>query len=275
MGVGLRSGASPAETRRANAQRAVSSHLKINWEMVSAGSATNTRAAKAAGIQATVNRVESVRTGGLPSFIFVLSNETRERAAGGDNRTPQAKDCAAAWNDLFNTVGDYSVGVPARLFNCVKLDATALHKAENPFVCSENAPMLVLTAKNGTVAAVFEGRVRIKAGLVVPALNAQLQRDGLVSNARALAELSVVMKDLEKAEIDIQEAASMALLRSRSGVKATKAPSASAQAKAEKSQSEADAAGKAKQALLLKEYALLKQAGVPADRLPPEPAAAE
>ena len=55
-----------------------------------------------------------------PALIFVFSDEQKPRPKGSDRGedkpTKQARDSEAAWVDLFQTEGDYSVFVAGRFF---------------------------------------------------------------------------------------------------------------------------------------------------------------
>ena len=178
------------------------SHLSVNWTSVPVPELDDDARARVKAYQQLADSIPESQKGGLPSLIFVFSDEMKSsRASSVSARlTSQAKDSAAAWVTLFQTEGDYSVVIPGRFFNVFRAEAARVSPAHNKYVCSEKAPIVILTRANGEVASYFEGRAKIKRRSVVEAMGKTLQKDDVVKNMRPFGRLHELMKSLERIE---------------------------------------------------------------------------
>jgi hypothetical protein len=287
-----------AAIRRASARRAVGAHLNVQWTDAAAAPADGTYGGRNEGIQAGINSLAAIKNGS-PSLIFVFSDETKPQPPPkGKNPkksdpepTQQARDCDAAWAELFQKESDFNVFIPGRFFNVVKLNATDVKESQNKYICSEKAPIVVLTRKSGEIEEILEGRTKIKATAVAKIMSDILRKDGYVTGSAQFAELNSLMVDLEKTEL--------ALLMEKEDMDKVKRRLAEAQGKAAKAAAKAEKKGKEakpsdsvesaqksveefeqkikdklkeKQDVLQKEYALLKDLGLPSAKMPPAPA---
>ena len=125
--MSIRRSASQAPARYDKARRAVGSHLNVNFTLESVRSVDPKLRNRDDVIQAVLDRMGTVKNGS-PSLVFVFSDEMKPRARGKHPPPPkptmQARDSAAAWEELFQKEGDYSVFIPGRFFNIVRVDAT-------------------------------------------------------------------------------------------------------------------------------------------------------
>ena len=224
---------------------------------------------------------------GVPGFVFIFSNEEMPRPKRAPAQyiprpTRQAVDSAASWAELFQTEGDYSVFLPGRFFNVYRADATAVTANQNAQLCSERAPILILTDKDGKVTAVMEGRAAIKRARVVVAMAEILRRDGCIQNDKPFSRLQELMLGLENVEIGIQSAeaaaksAAAALAKAQASKAAKKkgeltSSGMTAKDNADKAENKLRDLKMSKYKILVQEYALLKELGVPSTRMPREP----
>jgi hypothetical protein len=238
-------------------------------------------------VQATVDRMPSVK-GGSPSLIFVFSDEERippEKARKYVPKpTQQAEESAAAWSELFQTEGNFSIFIPGRLFNIVRADATKVKPEDNKFLCSPKAPCVVMTDKDGKVLDVYQGKARIKRAPIVDAMVAVLRRDGIIGDTASFVKLEDLTVQLEKAEVQLlltqeeiakAEAKLKTAQTSKTTVKNGELNSSGETAKRliEKLQDRSKKEAIQKYDILKQEYALLKNLGLPAARMPKEPVA--
>lgn len=278
-------GTSESEVRRANARRAVGSHLNVQWSDLQAIEAEKAYGSQKEAFQDFLDQSKGVATGS-PNLVFVFSDE--EEAPPSKARyakpepTRQAKDSAAAWAELFQTEGDYSVFIPGRFFNVYRVDATKMPESKNKYLCSSKAPMVILTGKDGKIVDVFEGRAAIKRNKIVDEMASILTKDGYIKSASSFAKLHQLMVSLEKIELETVQAKDRAsdaagkFAKAKSSKAAQKKGDLLASGKAAKENLDRAEDGvkdvqKQKTAILKEEYALLKDLGLPAAKMPPEP----
>jgi len=285
----VRVGVSQNAIRRAAAREAVGKHLNVQFTDVTVPAAEGTFGSRNEGVQDSLSGVKEVGNGS-PSLIFVYSDEMKPQAKGSKSAgepTAQAKDSALAWEELFQREGDYTVFIPGRFFNIVKMNATGVPAAKNKYLGSEKAPVVILTHKDGKVEEVFEGKAKIKGVVVAKGMVDILQKDGYITTIGQFAELSGLMVELEKIELAVviakedegKRRGKVAETQAKTAKRAAKSdkevkPSKTADA-AEKALEASDAALneklKGKQEILKKEFALLQELNLPADKMPKEP----
>lgn len=285
-------GVSESALMRADARRAVGSHLNVQWVDASVPELDADVRSKAEAYQQFCRSIPEVMKGESPSLIFVFSDEMKPKAKSSKSReeqpTAQAKASAAAWIELFQTEGDYSVFIPGRFFNIFRVDATTVTDAGNKYLCSEKAPRVILTRRSGDVVTFFEGRAKIKRRGIVSAMSTILRSDNIVENMRPFGRLHNLMKALEQAEFDLIKAGKkMTELRDKLATaeerdaktarrtKKSRGPSNSTiQAKKAVEKFEVTTLYKtdvSKYVILKEEYALLKEIGLPEEKMPTEP----
>jgi len=278
-------GASPSAVRRANARRAVGSHLNVKWTDASVPEDHQVYPSEKAALQASLDQMTNV-TDGVPSLIFVFSDEMRPWSPTSRITTPkptqQAQDSAAAWTELFQTEGDYSVFIPGRFFNVFRVDATQTKDTFNKLLCSPKAPVVILTDKAGKITDILQGRVRIKRPRVVECMTAILRKDGYIQTASSFAQLHELMLQLEKAEIALlltgeklgDAAKKLAKAQTSNLASQGVLPTSGETAKKliEKLEGEKQQEENAKREILKKEHVLLAELGLPASKMPPDPA---
>lgn len=255
-------------------------------------------------IQASIEKLSDAKNGS-PSLIFVFADEAKEvkveaskatkskKVAPPPEPTQQSEDSQAAWNELFQKEGDYSIFIPGRFFNVIKVNASGIKNTEHKYLNGEKAPIVVLTRKNGEIQAIFEGKAHIKAPAVSKVMYDILKKDEYVKGTGPFAELNALMVELEKVEADLLlEKDELAKVKTRFSDAKSRATKAMSKAKgkdkedkvpgylesAEKSLQEqekkVETVEENKNNVLRKEFALLKDMGLPAAKLPPEPPAA-
>lgn len=223
---------------------------------------------------------------GSPSLVFVFSDEAEQPPAKARYAKPeptrQAKDSEAAWAELFQTEGDYSVFIPGRFFNVYRVDATKVTDSFNKHLCSAKAPMVILTSKDGKIVDIIDGRAAIKRNRIVDEMSGILTKDGYIKSASTFPKLQQLMLSLERLEVEAIQAKERAdeaadkFAKAKSSKAAVKKGDLLASGKAAKENLDRAEDGirnveKQKNAILKEEYALLKDLGLPAGKLPPEP----
>jgi len=180
----------------------VGAHLNVNWVDATVPGLAASAASRRDAYQQLADTIPVVRQSGLPSLIFVISDEVTRRGRK-DVPTSQNRDSGAAWIELFQSEGDYTVFIPGRFYNILRVDATRVTADDNKYLCSENAPIVLLTRADGQVETCFEKRAKIKRAAVVRAMLRLLQKDALVKNMQPFGKLHDLMKRLERAEMDL------------------------------------------------------------------------
>jgi hypothetical protein len=284
--VYVRSGASVTELRKADARRAVGSHLNVKWADQAVPALQETYPSERAGLDASFGEMTNFSVG-LPSLVFVYSDEMRPAPSRDKHYIPkptqQAVDSAAAWADLFQTEGDYSVFIPGRFFNVIRVDATDVGSAYNKYLFSQKAPMVILTDKEGKIADIFQGKAAIKRAKVVESMAVILRKDGYIQSGALFAKLGLLMNQLEKAEYDVlstrvqleEAAAKLAKAQaSKAAIKkgALTSSGETARRLADKCEADLERQQKVKYEILKQEYALLRDLGLPDAKMPSEPA---
>ena len=237
------------------------------------------------GIQDSIGQMKEY-VSGSPGLLFVFSDEEMPVPKKAKNYQPQpsqqAKDSAAAWAELFQTEGDYSIFIPGRFFTVYRGDATAVTPDINKYLCSGKSPLVVVTDKAGKIVDVLEGRAAIKRSKIVAEMSDVLRKDGYIQSNSSFARLQQLMNELEKIEV------TMLLLKTQVADAAKKFADAQSSKAAKKkgellssgkvarenldrAESQMKAQEKAKYAILTEEYALLKELGLPPAKLGPEP----
>lgn len=223
-------------------------------------------------------------------MIFVISDEMRKKTSRSTEEVPtlQRKNSEAAWIELFQSEGDYSVFIPGRFFNIIRVDATTVTEETNKYLNNESAPSVILTRSNGEVAACFDSRAKIKRNSIVSAMCKILQQDGVVQNMQPFTRLHDLMKSLERSELDLIKADEQLqeLTAKYSAAMARDAETARKTKKDVKvsvsTQNAEEAVGTFKATviyeaecgkydILKEEYVLLKNIGLPESKLPKEP----
>ena len=196
----IRKGASEAEIRRAEARRAVGSHLNVKWIDAQVPDDDKTLASQKEAVQDSISRMKEFSKG-VPGLVFIFSDEEMPAPKKAKNYVPQptrqAKDCAIAWAELFQTEGDYSVFIPGRFFNVYRADATVVTPRRNKYLCSEKSPIVVLTDKDGKVIDIMEGRAAVKRSKVVTEMTEVLRKDGYIQSGNSFGRLQELMVSLE------------------------------------------------------------------------------
>lgn len=229
----------------------------------------------------------AIKKANTPSFVFVSSDEKVIKKGKPPKPSKQMKDCQAVWADLFYRIGDYAVFLPGRFFSVFKVDVTSVKPDQNKYLCSQTAPILLLTNKDGQITHAMEGKVKIKASMVVRAMYDILRKDAYVSNMVVFKDLNTIMKQLENAEVailDVEERVGKA----KSRVREYQARDAALARRTKKSATESVSTKNAqknvekllplvtdkeeeKYEILREEYALLTKIGLPKSRMPKQP----
>lgn len=197
----------------------------------------------------------------------------------------QARASADAWEELFLQDGDYVTLILGRFFNVVKIDATQVDEAQNKYISSDKAPMVILTRKNGDIDSVYDGKARIKGAIIAKAMSDVLRKDGIVTGIGSVPELNALMNQLEKVELALIYANENAgkvksrntqkektISKSKPANESASSPPESATRKAiEGAEAIVTAKTREKNDILGKEYAMLKELGLPESKLPKDP----
>lgn len=223
---------------------------------------------------------------GSPALIFMFSDEELPAPKKAKNYDPQpsrqAKESGAAWAELFQSEGDYSVFIPGRFFNIYRADATTIKAHQNKYLCSEKAPLVILVDKAGKIVDIMDGRAAVKRPKVVYEMTDVLRKDGYIQNGNSFGRLQELMASLEKVEVNVMaiksqvsEAASKfaSAQSTKAAQKKGDLTSSGKAAKEKLGKVEADLKEQetARYKILSEEYTLLKELGMPPAKLPPEP----
>ncbi|MFC1453134.1 hypothetical protein ACFLSJ_07325 [Verrucomicrobiota bacterium] len=275
---------------RDNARRAVGAHLNVQWTDTTVPKLSDGVRSKAQGYQELASSIEAVTAGKSPSLLFVISDDMKPKRSRSSKEEPtqQTKDSEAAWVEIFQTEGDYTVYIPGRFFNVVRVDASGVREDDNKYVCSENAPLVLLTRTDGQVETFFEGRAKIKRRNVVNAMCTVLKKDEVVRNMNPFTKLHELMKQLERAELailkladnlkELQGKLSKAQARDQQLARKRKKPveASTSTLQTEKrivlfKDTKVLPAKTAKFDILNEEYVVLEDVGLPAAKMPPKP----
>jgi len=287
----VRKGVSQTAIRAASAREAVGKHINVQWTDVQASALSGTFATRAEALQSCLNDVSVIKNGS-PSLVFVFTDRTKHSSKPGDKAgsdsapksTPQVKASADAWAELFQQDGDYVTLILGRFFNVVKMDATQVEESQNKYISTEKAPMVILTRKSGLIDSVYDGRAKIKSGIIAKAMSDVLKKDGTVTGSGSVAGLNALMVQLEKVELALiyanenegkiksknshkERTSSRAKAGKESG---SSQPETAAQKSIDGAEALVAAKTKEKNDILGKEYAMLKVLGLPDSKLPNE-----
>ena len=286
---------------REEARKKVGAHLNVQWVAASVPELSE-------GIRSTRDASQSLADSVIketgkkqqwPSMICVISDEQKPqpKPKPGSRRAPpepqptrQAKDSEAVWIELFQTEGDYSVFIPGRFFNVMRVEATSVSPAKNKYFCSEAAPLIVLADKDGKVVDDFKGRAKIKRSSIVNGMCKVVKDDGIVKNMQPFSRLHELMRSLELTEVALLKAnEKMAELDGQLKARETKdaervrkvknAPETSQQTRQLRKRVEDFQQNGLlpvqvrRYEILHEEYALLKEVGLPESKMPPKPVA--
>lgn len=283
-------GKSESAILREAARRAVGAHLNVQWSDASVPGLAEEVRGRTDAYQQLASSIPAVNTGDLPSLIFVISDELKPKSnpSSKDVPTLERRASEAAWIELFQTEGDYSVFIPGRFFNIIRVDTTGVTDDHNKYLSSKTAPVVLLTGKDGQVSQVFDSQAKIKRNGVVAGMCKILRDDGLVSNMKPFAQLHDLMKQLQQAEIDLLKLAKVLkdlntqlagkeaddLSTARRKKEPVKTSLGTQLARGRVSDFEATKLfdGKmAKYTVLDGEYVLLQELGLPQSKMPPQP----
>jgi hypothetical protein len=281
---------------RDSARKAVGAHLNVQWIDATIPELPEGIRSRADAYHHLATSIPEVKKGEWPALVFVISDEQKpppKRRPGSKKKseprpTRQAEASEDAWVELFQTEGQYSVFVPGRFFNVLRVEATKVKEDYNRYLCSEEAPVVFLTRKDGEVDASFEGAAKIKRNGVVRAMCGLMRKDGLVTTMKPFGRLHDLMRELEKVEL--------ALLKADEKSKELKKELAESRERDERLARRLKKPMKVSQSttrteqrlerflrtsllpvqirkykILAEEYALLKEIGVPPAKMPKEP----
>lgn len=300
----LRTGPNPSAIRRANARRAVGEHLNVQWTDATVTPSDTPRASRKEAIDAAL---QTLSYPGKPAMPVAGSAPSSTAAApASENATPslifvyttvstkpksQAQDCEAAWEELFHKESDFSVFIPGRFFNVLRVNVTQIKEsANNKHLCSEKAPLVILTRANGEIEEVLEGKVQIKSSAVTTTMCDILRKDGFLKKSSSIPELNGLMVALQKAEeamilgkedlgkvkARLAETRGKAARKVNLGGKSNKDTGSASVVSAQKSVDSFEKKLKDAQTekfdILSKEYAMLQELGLPPSKMPPKPA---
>ena len=290
--------------RHANARRAVGAHLNVQWIDATVKSSQMTYSSRNEAVQAALETLsysikpaaniktsDSASTGytptpenAAPTLIFFYSTAQQPKQ--------HARESELAWEELFRKESDFSVFIPGRFFTVLRVDVTSIRKsANNRYICSENAPTVVLTHANGDVAEVLEGTPSIKSLAIARTMCNILTADGFLKKPSAIPDLNGLMVALQKAEeallVDKEDLeklkTKLADVRGRAAKKVTiiaksdadkaneSAPVEAAKKAVENSEKKLKDKQTDRYNILTKEYAMLQDLGLPTSKMPPEP----
>lgn len=140
---------------------------------------------------------------------------SRAKVRGRTTLTKQAVACKTLENTLF-AGSDTRIGVAAKFFIRRKYDVTKVTRRENQVFNAENAPIVVLTATDGSVVSCFSRRVsgtNLLAGMLLTLrksgidARAVLRADPILTRIRSLEDRKVGAKSTRsRAEADLKKA---------------------------------------------------------------------
>ena len=199
----MQRGTSKSALLRESARRAVGAHLNVQWSDGTVPSLGANIRSRDDAYRQFAGSIPVVNEGVSPSLIFVISDAVKPARSKKAKEQPsqERRDSEAAWIELFQSAGDYSVFIPGRFFNIVRVDATEVTANDNKYLCSEKAPLVILTTKAGEIASTFDGRAKIKRNAIVNGMCGILRKDGTVASMRPFTRLHDLMKGLQRAEV--------------------------------------------------------------------------
>jgi hypothetical protein len=259
----------------------VCSHLSVPWQKSGFtepdGKSTTARKAVESCLSG-MSPVKSSVESGAPCFVFF---GTGKKAGGRPSKEAAA---SAEVRSMFGPEGkDLKLYIAARFFNCISVDVTGVDKKTSGVLCSDNAPIIVLTDKEGKVAAMLAGSGQCKERNIYSAMCSTLGRCGYRNVSTTISKLEKLMKkELYGAErtlmwsgdgIAICRSAISAVKHKKGSESSRKRAIKKQEAGIEKIKSQVAEAKETKYKVFKAEYDLLKAAGLPDDRLPKEPKA--
>jgi hypothetical protein len=257
----------------------VSSHLSVPWkksEFCAPEGKSTTSTGAVESCLAGMSSVKSSAEAGVPCLVLFGTSERINR------RPTKAAAASAKVRGMFGAGGeDLKLHIAARFFNCVDVDLGKTDRKTCKALCSEKAPIIVLTDKKGKVAAMLTGPTKCRERSIYSAMCSVLGRCGFRNVSATVNKIEKLMKkQLYGAERTmLWSGDGIAICRSAIADVKRKKGSEGSKKKAikrqedgiEKIKSQVAEARISKYRALKAEYDLLKAAGLPEDRLPKEP----
>lgn len=159
--------------------------------------------------------VADAKAQGKPAFVYFYTRSTRSTRTK-EVPTPQATACRNLERCLFEGL-DYRIGVAAKFFVCSRVDVTSVTPQENPVFNTLRAPVVLITASDGSIAALLAGRVNGRA--LLSAMFKALRRSG-IDAAKAVArgeQLVRTVKNLEDEKARLESSLRRAAERIKPG----------------------------------------------------------
>ncbi len=269
-------------------------HLNVQWSDSTVPALDGNVTSRQQAYQQLADSISIVKADVSPSLIFIVSDEMKPKKSKKAQAQPtiQQKNSERAWIELFQTAGDYSVFIPGRFYNIVKVDATTVRADQNKYLCSSKAPIVLLTGKNGEVVSTFESQAKIKRIGVVRGMTAILRKEGTIASTRPFDQLNLLMRALKQSEFSIlklnkklaeldqklkaSEGKDLARAKKSGKPRVTSRSTLSAESVIDKFEATLlHAAAMKRYGVLKTEYALLQELKLPEKKMPPEPVAPE
>lgn len=255
------------------------SHLRVPWQKsgFSRPDEKSTTAAKAIESSlAGMSQITSSTESGVPCFIFFGTNEKLDR------KPTKAAAASAEVRGLFGAEGeDLKLYIAARFFNCVDVDLTGVDSKASGVLCSENAPIIVLTDKEGKVVAMLAGPGQCRERNIYSAMCSTLGKCGFRNVSATVNKIEKLMKKELYGAVRTMLWSGDGIAICRGAIADVKGKKGSESSKKRAIKKQEDgiekikaqvAEARATQYKVLKaEYDLLKAAGISKDRLPKEP----
>jgi hypothetical protein len=269
----------------------VGAHLNVQWSDSTVPALGGNVTSRQQAYQQLADSISIVKADVSPSLIFIISDEMKPKKKSKNAQaqpTIQQKNSERAWIELFQTAGDYSVFIPGRFYNIVKVDATTVKADKNKYLCSSKAPIVLLTKLNGEVVSTFESQAKIKRIGVVRGMTDILRKEGTIASTSPFDQLNLMMRALKQSEFSIlklnkklaeldkklKESEGKDLARAKKSGKpiVTSRSTLSAESAIDKFEATIlHAAAMKRYGVFKTEYALLQTLKLPENKLPPEP----
>jgi len=156
-------------------------------------------------VQTYADAIAGVKGAGRASLIFF---ETREEK--GERLTPQAEASGLVKTNVFKGEAErekinranFRAAIATKLFHCVIIDVTKVVPEKDKIFCSSNAPLILLTDKEGKVVKLLSGSSQCKTGTVYMWMQTA-QKAGGKDIDSVVSKINKAMIDLLKAEYRI------------------------------------------------------------------------
>lgn len=163
---------------------------------------------KSGTLEGTLSNLSCIKQniGDKPILLFVESSEVIRKGSKKSKSKPkdskQKVRSEKAYSDVFLDP-ELKVQIASQLFTCIRMDVARVKAEDNPILCSKEAPIIAIYAKDGTLKKVLDGS--LKSTTVFSAMRTATRTKSFNID-QMLGEVYKVMDRLYKNEVKLYNA---------------------------------------------------------------------